>query len=239
MVAKRPQVTIYTDGSADPNPGPGGYGVVLLSGERRKELSGGFRATTNNRMEIMAAICGLEALKNPSDVTLYSDSRYVVDSISKGWAEKWRANGWMRTKKEPAVNPDLWERLLVARERHNVDFRWVRGHAGNPGNERADRLATEAGKLRNLRIDEGYESAEAGSSPQQMLRASGGSLTKMTEPGQPCANCGTPVERRVPKRKKLKPNQHYYFEWYLYCPGCKKQYMVESAKRFVEQAPLQ
>jgi ribonuclease HI len=151
-------VTIYTDGACIGNPGPGGYGAVLLSGEHRKELSGGFANTTNNRMEILAAIVGLETLKKPSAVTLYSDSRYLVDAIEKGWAIKWQANGWMRNKKERAVNPDLWERLLGLTKQHDVEFRWVRGHAGNNENERCDKLAVAAAKGRNLPADSGYKS---------------------------------------------------------------------------------
>ena len=151
-------VTIYTDGACIGNPGPGGYGAVLLSGEHRKELSGGFANTTNNRMEILAAIVGLESLKKPSAVTIYSDSRYLVDAIEKGWALKWQANGWMRNKKERAVNPDLWERLLDLTKQHDVAFRWVRGHAGNKENERCDKLAVAAAKGRNLPADSGYKS---------------------------------------------------------------------------------
>ena len=151
-------VTIYTDGACIGNPGPGGYGAVLLSGQHRKELSGGFANTTNNRMEILAAIVGLEALKKPSEVTLYSDSRYLVDAIEKGWAIKWQANGWMRNKKDRAVNPDLWERLLALTKQHDVEFRWVRGHAGNKENERCDKLAVAAAKGKNLAVDPGYQS---------------------------------------------------------------------------------
>ena len=149
-------VTIYTDGACIGNPGPGGYGVVLLHGQNRKELSGGFRSTTNNRMELMAVIIALEALKRPTKVTLYSDSRYVVDALNKGWAKKWRANGWMRNKNDRAVNPDLWQRLLAAVENHDVDFKWVRGHAGVTENERVDKLATTAARQRDLPADQGY-----------------------------------------------------------------------------------
>lgn len=152
-----PYVIVHTDGSAIGNPGPGGYGVVLSADEHRKELSGGFRRTTNNRMEILAAIKALEALNQPCRVTLYSDSRYVVDAMTKGWAAKWRANGWMRNKKERALNPDLWERLLTAAKGHEVDFRWVPGHAGIPDNERADRLAVSAAQAGDLPPDESYE----------------------------------------------------------------------------------
>ncbi len=152
------QVVIYTDGACSGNPGPGGYGVVLLFGGHRKELSGGFRRTTNNRMEWLGAIEGLRALKERCSVKLHTDSRYVVDAIEKGWAAKWRANGWMRNKKEKAVNPDLWEQLLKLCQQHEVQFIWVRGHAGNRENERCDTLAVAAAQQRNLPADEMYES---------------------------------------------------------------------------------
>ncbi|KKJ00894.1 ribonuclease HI [Prochlorothrix hollandica] len=150
-------VDIYTDGSCLHNPGPGGYGVVMLFGDHRKELSGGVRRTTNNRMEMMAAIVGLQALQEPCQVTLYTDSQYVVNAMTKGWAKRWRAQGWMRNKKDKAVNPDLWTQLLDLCDRHRVDFRWVRGHAGNVENERCDRLAVQAAKQSDLPPDEGYQ----------------------------------------------------------------------------------
>jgi ribonuclease HI len=150
-------VELYTDGACSHNPGPGGYGVVLIYGSNRKELSGGYRRTTNNRMEILAAIVGLEALKEPCHVTLYSDSQYLVDSVEKGWAARWQANGWKRNKKEKAINPDLWERLLELCKIHNVRFEWIRGHAGHKENERCDALATAAVQNSNLDVDEAYE----------------------------------------------------------------------------------
>lgn len=154
-----PQVTIYTDGACIKNPGPGGYGVVLLYGEHRKELSGGFRLTTNNRMEILAAIVGLKALKTRCNVIIHSDSRYLVDAIMLGWAERWRANNWKRTKTEMAINPDLWEQVLQLCAQHQVKLVWVQGHAGNPENERCDQLATRAAQQANLPPDERYETA--------------------------------------------------------------------------------
>jgi len=138
------KITIYTDGACSGNPGPGGYGTVLIHGEHRKELSGGEAQTTNNRMEIMAVIIGLEALKQPCEVALYSDSRYVVDAIEKGWVTRWKQNNWMRNKKEAALNVDLWERMLPLLDTHNVTFHWVKGHAGHPENERCDELARAA-----------------------------------------------------------------------------------------------
>lgn len=151
-------VTIYTDGACIGNPGPGGYGAVLIYDGHRKELSGGYRRTTNNRMEMMAAIVALEALKGKCSVTLYSDSHYLVKAISKGWAQSWRANGWRRNKREKALNPDLWETLLQLCQYHDVQLRWVKGHADNPENTRCDELATEAASHTNLPPDRGYAS---------------------------------------------------------------------------------
>ena len=150
------KVTIYTDGSCLNNPGRGGYGAVLLFDPHRREISGGFRLTTNNRMEMMAVIAALEALKEPCQVTLYSDSQYVVNAMTKGWAQRWQANGWKRNKKETAVNPDLWERLLMVSKPHDVDFRWLRGHSGIVENERCDRLAFAAATQSGLPEDSGY-----------------------------------------------------------------------------------
>lgn len=152
-------VTIYTDGACLGNPGPGGYGVVLLYAGHRKELSGGYRLTTNNRMEILAAVTALEQLRQKCRVTLYSDSQYLVNAMAMGWAARWRAHGWRRNKKEIALNPDLWERLLECAERHQVEFRWLRGHAGHPENERCDQLAMAAAMGRDLAVDTGYETA--------------------------------------------------------------------------------
>lgn len=152
-------VTIYTDGACSGNPGPGGYGTVLLFGSARKELSGGYRLTTNNRMEILAVIRGLEALKEPCRVELYSDSKYVVDAVEKGWVRKWRAQNWMRTKNERASNVDLWEKLLALLETHQVQFHWVKGHAANVENERCDALARAAIQdTAHLSEDTGYGS---------------------------------------------------------------------------------
>lgn len=134
-------VTIYTDGACSGNPGPGGWGAVLVSGEHEKELFGGEPHTTNNRMELTAVIEALAALKKPCTVQLVTDSKYVVDAIEKGWAVKWRKNGWMRNNKEKALNPDLWQKLLELLEIHRVTFQWVKGHAGHPYNERCDALA--------------------------------------------------------------------------------------------------
>lgn len=134
-------VEVFTDGACSGNPGAGGWGVVLRFGEHEKELSGGEEQTTNNRMELTAVIKGLEALKEPCRVRLVTDSKYVADGITKGWAKSWQANGWRKADKKPALNVDLWERLLFLLERHTVTVDWVKGHAGHPENERCDALA--------------------------------------------------------------------------------------------------
>jgi len=218
MAAETPNVTIYTDGAAEPNPGHGGYGVVLLFGQRRKELSAGFDLTTNNRMELLAVIVGLEALTKPCTVTVYSDSKYVVDSVENDSVRKWRSNNWMRTKSERAKNSDLWQRFLTAYEKHSVSLEWVPGHQGIIENERCDQLAVEAAQSDQKTPDSGYNPDEK-------------SKVTHSQPGEPCRKCSTELIKQKPKRKKRKPGQSYYYEWYLYCTGCKAMYMVESAKR--------
>ena len=134
-------VEIYTDGACKGNPGPGGWSAVIVYGGAEKELSGGEAATTNNRMELIGAISGLGALKEPCEVTLYSDSKYLVDAVHLGWARSWKSRGWVKADKKPALNKDLWQKLLELLEIHKVTFVWVKGHAGHSYNERCDRLA--------------------------------------------------------------------------------------------------
>lgn len=140
-------VIIYTDGACSGNPGPGGWGAVLKYGEHRRELCGGEKNTTNNRMELTAVIQSLSALKESCIVELYSDSKYIIDAVTKGWAVRWRENGWKRNKKEAALNPDLWQKLLELLELHQVNWHWVKGHAGEAENERCDFLAVEQSKI--------------------------------------------------------------------------------------------
>ncbi|MDO5311539.1 MAG: ribonuclease HI [Clostridia bacterium] len=139
-------VELYTDGACSGNPGPGGYGAILRCMGFEKEISGGDPCTTNNRMELMAVICGLEALNRRCRVTIYSDSKYFVDAVEKGWAKSWQRNGWRNSSKQPAKNPDLWERLLSLLDKHEVRLVWLKGHAGHPENERCDRMAVEQSK---------------------------------------------------------------------------------------------
>ena len=150
-------ILMYTDGSSRGNPGPGGYGTILRFGNKEKELSEGFRRTTNNRMELLAVIAGLEAIKKPGwNVQVTSDSKYVVDAVTKGWLKGWVAKGFKGKK-----NRDLWERYLKAAAAHQVKFVWVKGHAGHPENERCDQLAVLAADGSNLKVDEGFEEGAA------------------------------------------------------------------------------
>lgn len=153
----QPKITIYTDGAARGNPGPGGYGIVLLSGQHRKELSEGYRLTTNNRMELLAVIVALETLKIPgSKVTIYTDSKYVADAVTKGWVFN-----WVKKRFKGKKNPDLWLRFLEIYKNHDVRFVWVKGHANNPLNERCDQLAVEASLGTGLKEDTGYQPNES------------------------------------------------------------------------------
>lgn len=150
------EVEIYTDGACRGNPGPGGYGAVLKYRQFRKEISGGFARTTNNRMEIYGAIVALEALNEPCKVVLRSDSSYLVNAVSKGWLRRWKRSNWVKADKEPVVNIDLWKRMLELLEQHRVQFEWVRGHADNPENNRCDQLAVAAATTRGLKPDPGF-----------------------------------------------------------------------------------
>ncbi len=162
---KSGKVVMFTDGCVNPESGSGGYGVILKYRDITKEISGGFRETTSNRMEMMACIEGLRSLKRKSEVVIFSDSKYVVDSMAKGWVEKWRAQGWMRNEKERAENSDLWEQLLELCNQHQVEFRWVKGHNNTRENERCDQLASEAAKRGDLPIDHRLSQSNNGQRP--------------------------------------------------------------------------
>ncbi len=176
-------------------------------------------------MEIFAAIKGLETLKTPCQVTLYSDSKYLVKAMTDGWAKRWKENNWWRNEKEKAINIDLWEKLLALGAIHRVEFKWVKGHVGNYLNEKCDALSTSSLRQKDLPPDEGYENRTEDDTG------------KITVEGQPCRKCSTPVVKHKP-RKAPKRGQAYYFEYYLYCPKCETIYMVETAKRYVKKAPL-
>lgn len=218
-----PHVEIYTDGGCEPNPGPGGYGTVLIHPRKRAEISGGFRNTTNNRMEIFAAIAGLELLKVPCRVTLYSDSQYVVKAMSDGWLVAWKRKGWWRTRTERPENVDLWRRLDALCQTHQVEFRWVKGHAGHPENERCDQLAMVALRQPGLPVDDGYEKK----SETDRVRPD-------MQEGEPCGKCSTPIIKQTSRKK---PKGDSYYEYYLWCPRCHTTYTIESAKRSLEQSP--
>lgn len=154
MKETKKQVEIFTDGSCKFNPGPGGWGAILRWNGHEKTLSGGEKSTTNNRMELTAAIEALSALKEPCSVTLCSDSKYLIDGLEKGWAASWKKRGWKKSDRSPALNPDLWEKLLELESRHEITYKWIKGHAGHPFNERCDEMAQkEADKLKEEKDD--------------------------------------------------------------------------------------
>jgi len=224
-IKDKPIVNLYSDGGAEPNPGPGGYGVILEYKGHKKEFSKGYQLTTNNRMELLAVICGLENLKKTSTVEVYSDSKYLVNAINEGWVEKWQANNWYRNKKEKAVNIDLWKRLLALMKIHNVKFNWVKGHNGHLENERCDELAGIALKGENLIEDVEYMvSVDTPANEGQIKNV-----------GDKCRKCDTPVIKRVNTKRKIKRNQSCYYEYYLLCPNCKTLYNVEAAKKLINQ----
>ncbi len=148
---------MYTDGSSKGNPGPGGLGAILIYNGNKKEISKGYRLTTNNRMELSAVIEGLYALKEPCKVTVYTDSKYIVDAFGKGWIDNWLRNNWIKKDKKPVLNVDLWKNLLKLMEKHAVTFQWVKGHASNPMNNRCDQLAVSAASGNDLLADKGYQ----------------------------------------------------------------------------------
>ena len=151
-------IDMYTDGASSGNPGPGGYGVILKYKDHIKELSGGFRKTTNNRMELKAVIEGLKSLKEKCKVNIYSDSKYIVDAIEQEWIYKWKNLGWRRNKKQKLLNPDLWKELFNLLQKHKIKLFWIKGHSAHPENERCDYLAVKASQQPNLQADKYFES---------------------------------------------------------------------------------
>ena len=231
-MAEIKEVTIYTDGAAEPNPGPGGWGAVLMHGGHRKEISGGFRRTTNNRMELRAVIEGLKALKNLCRVKLHCDSKYVVEAMQQGWAKSWREKEFLK-KGRLMPNADLWKELTDLCDLHHVEFIWVKGHAGIEENERCDALSMAALAEEDLPEDEGFAEEEGAPArapawTSEHYRQKKPEKEKVTRPGQACRKCGWPVERREPKKQG---KGAYYYAWYLYCPSCHTMYMVDEAKR--------
>ncbi|WP_372894452.1 RNase H family protein [Stieleria sp.] len=249
------RVSIFTDGGAEKEGGKGGYGVVLRFGDHHKELSCGFQQTTVERMELMAAVVGLEALKRRCRVRLHSDSRYVVDSVNTGLLFRHASRQW-KGKKSRLV--DLWERFLDQYLKHDVEVIWIKGHSGIEDNDRCDQLAGEARQAMPLAVDEGYQckrakrkakpaaqAAPAQAAPAQAAPAPAApapaapvesptpvtrvpSAGKPKKAGDPCRACGHALEKRIPKRHKA--NAAYHFAWYLFCTNCKRFYHVEEAK---------
>ncbi len=221
----KPKIALFSDGGAEPNPGKGGFGVILKYKEHVKEFSKGYLLTTNNRMELMAIIHGLEQIKVEAYVDIYSDSKYIIDAINNGWVAKWQENNWYRNKKAKAVNIDLWEKLLKLMNTHEVSFNWIKGHNGHKENERCDELAAIALNGNSLSEDEEYLK-QINSPPED---------GKIKNEGDKCRKCNTPVIKKERRRRKIKKNQTYYFEYYFLCPNCNTMYMVEDAKRKIER----
>ncbi|MBO0592879.1 ribonuclease HI [Cellulophaga sp. E16_2] len=231
-----PNIELYSDGGAEPNPGKGGYGVILCYKGKQKEFFESFKLTTNNRMELMGVITGLEKLKTKSNVQVYTDSKYVIDGITKGWAKKWKSNGWKKKKngQAKAINSDLWARLLNVIYKHNVEFNWVKGHSGHTENERCDTLASYGIHSTELKEDNGYEAKKSNTEQKININTSNTNKekVKVEKEGDNCRKCNEPVVKKTRKKtKKIKPNQTYYFEYILLCPSCKTMYLTEDAKR--------
>ena len=218
-----PEIDLFSDGGAEPNPGKGGFGVILSYKGHKKEFSEGYLLTTNNRMELLGVISGLEKLKTKSIVNVYTDSRYVVDGINSGWAEKWKSNNWFRTKNVKAVNSDLWERLLnLISNQQEVRFNWIKGHAGHIENERCDELANLALNGANLLNDNNYK-------PEEKV------IPRVENEGDICRKCGEAVVKKQTKKKPIKAGQTFYYEYFLFCSGCKTMYFVDDAKRNIDE----
>lgn len=218
-----PNIELFTDGGAEPNPGKGGLGVILRYKGRQKEFFGGYELTTNNRMELMAVIFGLEKIKTKAKVTVYSDSKYVIDGIEKGWAKKWRQNNWIRKKNAFALNKDLWKRLLELTEKHEVKFQWVKGHAGHLENERCDYLANLGINSEDKVKDEGYL--------DYLENIEDYKENNIKKVGDICKKCGVEVIKKPASIPKNKTDEKYYYQYYLYCPSCRSIYRTEDAKR--------
>lgn len=234
-----PKVTLYSDWWASPNPGKWWYGVILSCKWVEKEFSAGYEMTTNNRMELTGVITGLEKLKIHSKVQVYTDSQYTINGIEKWWAVKWKKNNWYRTSTEKATNSDLWEKLLLLLEKHEVTFHWVKWHNGHKENERCDELATEAMKHKELHIDSGFNPKEISiQTPlyneaiiKEKTIGNSNSKWKVSKEWDFCKKCFTPVVIKKPKHSKKTLEKSYYYEYFFTCPSCKTNYMPEEAKR--------
>lgn len=238
MTKNIPEVELYSDWWAVPNPWRWWYWVILCYKWIKKEFSKGFKISTNNRMELTGVIVGLSKLTTFSKVQVFTDSQYTINWIEKWWAEKWKKNDWFRTKTEKAVNYDLWEQLLVLVKKHNVKFNWVKWHNGHIENERCDELATIALNSGILVDDEWFEwkiGQPQGIAPTEnkdkIIKKK--NTNKIEKAWDICWKCDTPVIKKIPKKKKLKPEQTFYYEYFFNCPNCKTNYMIPEGKRKV------
>lgn len=231
-----PTVYIYSDGWANPNPGPGGYGVVMKCGDHQKDFSGGYKRTTNNRMELMGAITGFSKLKTRSRVILCTDSQYTINGLQKWWAKKWKANNWFRTGSQKAINYDLWEILLDLAEKHQVEYEWIKGHNGHLENELCDELATLAMNRDDLLIDEWFIETPEKQKPLSRISSqeNSGCIDQFKKTGTNCKKCDHPLVKKTPKHTKKTLEKEYYYEYYHHCISCKTNYMLPEAKRDIK-----
>lgn len=248
-----PEVELYSDWGANPNPGKWGYWIILRCKWVSKEFSAGYKLTTNNRMELTWVITWLSKLKTKSKVKVYTDSQYTINWIEKWWANIWKKNNWYRTKTKKAVNYDLWEQLLELLENHDVTFEWVKWHNWHTENERCDELATEAMEVNNLIEDKGYipenineqkslDSLENHENKEEIIKVLSNwkwdKNLKVEKKWDPCKKCFTPVVKKKPKHTKKTLEKKYYYEYYLSCPNCKTNYMIEAAKRDIDSLKI-
>jgi ribonuclease HI len=247
-----PQVELFSDWWANPNPGPGGYGIILSCQWTKKEFLQGFTCTTNNRMELLWVITWLSKLTKKSKVQVYTDSQYTINGIQKWWAQKWQKNNWLRTKTQKAINYDLWGELLKLVEQHEVKFTWVKWHNGHIENERCDELATQAMWEENLLVDTFYMSEYYSEPEQQGNQTSIPEKTKqiiqvlwkwdpnlkVEKENDPCKKCFTPVIKKTPKHTKKTLLKKFYYKYYFTCPNCKTNYMTNEAKDDVKNLKI-
>ena len=228
-------VDIFSDGWANPNPGPWGYGVIMKSGSHQKDFSQWYKRTTNNRMELMGAITGFKKLKTRSRVTLNTDSQYTINGLQKWWAKKWRTNNWFRTWSQKAQNWDLWKILLEEYEKHEVSFNWIKWHNWHIENELCDELATLAMQRNDLLIDEWFVEKTVQNSLLNSLPWKGKETTKSSWKfecaSSDCKKCQNTLVIKYPKHTKKTLEKQYYYEYYHHCESCKTNYMLEEAKR--------
>lgn len=232
-----PNVTIYSDWWANPNPGPWWYWIIMRYKSIEKEFKQWYVKTTNNRMELSGAITWLSKLKTKSKVDIYTDSQYTINWIQKWWAEKWKQNNWYRTKSQKAQNYDLWEQLLDLTKKHEVKFHWVKWHAWHIENERCDQLATEALESENLIVDIWYKE-EVSENKDIKNKAKSKQPVKWEKIWDLCKKCDNQLEKRIPKHNKKTLQKKFFYEYYHHCPACKTNYFLEDAKRDIKEFKL-